>query len=112
MSFGELWDAVLNVFNATDLIRLALMVIILALAGFLMPSFSSILNATALALVTFVAAIYVRALLGGGQDAMGLAKSDWNAFLALDGKTLFVYALSFAVAISAVFFIRSLINRG
>ena len=112
MSFGELWDAAVQVFSATDLIRLSLLLIILLLAGFLMPSFSSILNATALALVAFVAAMYVRALIGGGQDAVGLAKSDWNSFLALDGKTFFVYALSFAVVISAVFFVRSMISRG
>jgi hypothetical protein len=112
MSFGELWDAAVQVFSATDLIRLSLLVIILLLAGFLMPSFGSILNATALALVAFAAAMYVRSLMGGGQDAVGLAKSDWDSFLALDGKTLFVYALSFAVVISAVFFVRAMFSRG
>ncbi len=112
MSLSDLWNAALQIFSSADMIRLALLVVILILAGFLMPSFGSILNATFLALVAFVAAMYMRGLLDQGQDPMGLAKSDWNAFLGLDGKTLFVYALSFAVIISAVFFVRSAIRRG
>jgi hypothetical protein len=111
MSLADLLNAALQIFSAGDLIRLALLAAILILTGFLMPSFGSILNATFLALVAFVAAMYVRGLLTQGQDPMGLAKSDWNAFLGLDGKTLFVYALSFAIIISAVFFVRTAIRR-
>ena len=111
MSFSELWDAVLQIFSASDIIRLSLLVVILLLAGFLMPSYSAILNATALALLAFAAALYLRTLIGGDQDAVSLAQANWNEFLALDAKTLFVYALSFAVVISAVFFLRSMVSR-
>ncbi|MGQ0742409.1 MAG: hypothetical protein ACT4OG_08995 [Alphaproteobacteria bacterium] len=112
MTFAEFWDAVSQVFSATDVIRLSLLVIILLLTGFLMPSYGSILNATALALLAFAGALYIRGLVDGGQDAVALARDNWNSFLALDGKTLFVYALSFAVVISAVFFLRNTMSRG
>ena len=113
MSFNELWEAVLQIFSASDIIRLTLLVMVLLLAGFLMPSYGSILNATALALLAFAGALYVRSLMmGGDKDAVALAQDNWNLFLALDAKTLFVYALSFAVAISLVFFLRSAVSRG
>jgi hypothetical protein len=112
MSIADLWNAALAVFSTADVIRLVILAAVLIVSGFLMPSFGSILNATFLALVAFVVALYVRSLTAGGQDAMGLIKSDWNAFLTLDGKTLFVYALSFAVIITVVFFIRSIVSRG
>ena len=112
MSFNELWEAVLQIFSASDIIRLTLLVMVLLLAGFLMPSFGSILNATALALLAFAGALYVRSLMSSEQDAVALAQDNWNQFLALDAKTLFVYALSFAVAISLVFFLRSAVSRG
>jgi hypothetical protein len=112
MTFADLWDGILQVFSTTDMIRLSLLVLILLLTGFLMPSYGSILNATALALIAFAGALYIRGLIAGGQDAVALAQENWNSFLALDGKTLFVYALSFAVVISAVFLLRSTMSRG
>lgn len=111
MSIADFWNAALAVFSTEDVIRLVILAVILIVTGVLMPSIGSILNATFLALLAFVVALYLRSLTQGGADAMGLVKSDWNAFLGLDGKTLFVYALSFAIIITAVYFVRSIISR-
>ena len=106
MDLSELWGAMLQVFSATDLIRLTLLVIILLLAGFLMPSYGAIFRATALALVAFAAVLYLRGLIAGSDAAV-----SWNDLLALKAETLLVYALTFAAAISVVFFARSMVDR-
>jgi hypothetical protein len=111
MGLNGLWDAMLAVFSAADLIRLTLLVIILLLAGFLMPSISKIINATVVALAAFAGALYLRGLIAGDEDPVSLARTSWHSLLALDAKTLLAYALSFALTISLVFFLRIVIDR-
>ena len=82
MSIADFWDAALAVFSATDVIRLVILVVILLVAGLLMPSFGTILNATLVALVAFVVALYLRWLSSRRGGCHGARQADWNAFLA------------------------------
>ena len=57
-------------------------------------------------------AIYVRALVSvKGASASALAQSDWHNLLGVTFHTVLAYAITFAIVISVVRIVRTLINR-
>jgi hypothetical protein len=106
----EFWYAILAIFSTFDPIAYAIMAIIIVGAGLMMPNITSLITATVAALMIFALALFARTALSA-KDAASLARSDWNDFLALPLHTLFVYASVFAVAITIIHAIRSLVKR-
>jgi len=112
MSFlTDIWNTIHTILTTSDLITLALMVLIALGAGFMMQSFGSIVTTTVVALLAFALAGFVRAITMGGQNASAFAHKDWQMFQDLHMMTLLAYAVTFAVVIAVAYFARSLISR-
>jgi hypothetical protein len=107
----DIWHAVHAIATTSDLITLALMLVIAAGAGFMMHNLSSIVTTTVIALVAFALALYVRAVLLGGENAAAYATRDWQAFQSLHMLTLLAYGLTFAAVIAIVHLVRVLAMR-
>lgn len=101
----------LQIFSTGDLIRLGIIAGAIIIAGVAMPSFGSLLNFTALALVLFVGGTYARALALNGALPGDLAREDWHKFLSMDGRHLLTYAVSFAILVAVVRILRGLVVR-
>jgi len=110
-SFMDVWQAVTAVFTSADMITLAIMVVIVLAAGFVMQGFESIVTTTFVALILFGLAGYVRAVVLNGQNAAQLAETRWHDFLGMTAQSLIAYALAFAVAIGVVHLVRSIVIR-
>jgi len=110
-AFEDILNVVIGVFSTEDMIQLGVLLAVMLLAGLFMPNIGSIVTTTFVALVLFALAMFVRGVVLDGQDAATLAEMDWQNFLALEVKVLFAYAVAFAVVISVVFFVRSLVSR-
>lgn len=106
----ELWTNVHGIILSGDWVTLAIMVVIALGAGFMMQNYASIITTTFVALIAFALAGYVRAI-AGGQNAEAYAQTDWHNFLGLHMLTLVSYALTFAIVISVVHAIRSIVQR-
>jgi hypothetical protein len=66
-----------------------------------------------LGLVVFVIFQMVRDMMAPEAPAFDvLLQQYWDAFLAMDVKTLLVWFVTFGILISIVYFIRSLVLRG
>ena len=110
-SLMDIWQAVTAIFTSADMITLAIMVVIVLAAGFIMQGFDGIVTTTFVALILFGVAGYVRAVALNGQNAAKLAESQWHAFLGMTAETIIAYALAFAVAIGVVHIVRSVVIR-
>lgn len=109
----DLWHSITGIAASGDWISLAIMVVIALAIGFAMQNYGSIVTATFAALVIFGVATYIRAVAMGGKNASAsaLAQTDWHNFLSLTMHSLLAYAIAFAVVISIVHFVRSLVMR-
>jgi hypothetical protein len=108
----DLWHSVLAIATSGDYVSLGIMAIIALAAGFAMQDFGSLITATVGALTIFAIAIYVRAIVSvKGASAAALAQSDWHNLLGVTFHTLLAYAISFAIVISAVRIVRTLVGR-
>jgi hypothetical protein len=108
----DLWHSVMGIVTSGDYVTLGIIVVIALAIGFVMQEFSSLITATIGALAIFVIAIYVRALVSvKGAGASALAQSDWHNLLGVTFHTVLAYAITFAIVITAVRLVRSLINR-
>jgi hypothetical protein len=107
----DIWNTIHGIAVSTPIPMLAVAVVIMLVAGFVMHSFESILTTTVLALIAFALAGYVMAVTVGGHNASAYATEDWNAFLGLHMLTLIAYLVIFAVAIGVVHLVRSLVMR-
>lgn len=110
-SFMDIWQAITAIFTSADLITLAIMVVIVLAAGFIMQGFDSIVTTTFVALILFAIAGYVRAVALNGQNAAKLAESQFHNFLGMTAQSLVAYAVAFAVAIGIVHIVRSIVMR-
>jgi len=110
-SFMDLWNAITTIFTSADMITLAIMIVIVLAAGFIMQGFESIVTTTFVALVLFGVASYVRAVAMNGQNAAQLAETRWHDFLGMTVQSIVAYAIAFAVAIGIVHLIRSVVAR-
>ena len=106
----DIWGAVHAILLTSGMIPLILMAVIALAAGFMMQNFSSILSATIIAMIAFALATYAYAV-ARGASAAASAQTDWHNFLGLHMLTLIAYGLTFAVAITVVHLVRSLVMR-
>ena len=114
MSFlMDIWHAVQGIVMSSDWITLVIMAVIALGAGFLMQSFVALPVTTAVALIAFGLAGYVRAVTLGKQNAAAFAGTDWQAFLNLQIKLLLPYFVLFLVAIAVAHALRMVtLGRG
>ena len=105
----DIWNTIVHVITSADTITLVLMVVVAAVAGFLMQEMGSILSATVIALVAFGLLTYLRAILLQHADASALATSDWHSFLGLQMQLVLAYAIAFGVVIAIVHTIRNMV---
>jgi hypothetical protein len=111
--FDELWTLAQGIFSADDWVRLVIIAVIVIAGGFFMQGFGQILNTTVLALIAYVVTMVVRAMMAEGAPEFDvLLQQYWDAFLAMEVKTLLVWFVVFGVLIGIVHFIRSLVLRG
>lgn len=106
----DIWNSIHGIITSADVITLVIMGVIALAAGFTMQSLSSIVTTTFMALLAFALAGYVRAVVMG-QNAAAYAQTDWHGFLSLQMLTLLAYAITFAIVIGIVHFVRSLVFR-
>lgn len=113
MHFDELWNMAVQIFSTDDWVRLVIIAVIVIAGGFFMQGFGQLLNTTVLALIIYVVAMMVRAMMAAGAPDFGtLLQQYWDQFMAMDVKTLLVYVLTFGVLIAIVHGIRSAVMRG
>ena len=113
MHFDELWNMAVQIFSTDDWVRLVIIAVVVIAGGFFMQGFGQLLNTTVLALIVYVVAMAVRDMMAAAApDVSTLINQYWDAFLAMDVKTLLVWFLTFAVLIGIVHGIRSLVLRG
>jgi len=106
----DLWHSIMGLFTSGDLISVIAIVVIALAAGFMMEGLGSLVTTTFLALVVFAVAMYVRAIVHGG-DAGTLAQTDWNHLLKLTVHDVLPYAIAFAILITVVNLVRSAVAR-
>ena len=106
----DIWSAVHGIILTSGMVPLIIMAVIALAAGFMMQNFSSILSATVIAMIAFALATFGYAV-ARGASAAASAQADWHNFLGLHTLTLLAYAITFAVAISVVHVVRSLVMR-
>ena len=106
----DIWNTVHAIILSSGMVALIMMAVIALAAGFMMQSFNSIVTTTFVALLAFALTSYAYAV-ARGANAAASAQADWHSFLDLHMLTLVAYALTFAVAIGIVHFVRSLIIR-
>jgi hypothetical protein len=107
----DIWNAIQGIATHADLITIAIAVVAVLAAGFLMDGLGSIVTMTFIALVAFGVLQYARAVLLGGANAAALADVDWHALMTMQVQLLLAYAIAFAILIAIVSLIRSLIFR-
>ena len=107
----DIWNTIHGIVTSSDTITLALAVVILLAAGFMMQGFESLLTTTLVALLAFALLGYVRAVTLDKQNAAAFATTDWHNFLGLHMLTLLAYAVTFAIGIAIVHLVRSLVMR-
>jgi len=106
----DIWNAVHAIIASSGMVALITMAVIAVAGGFMMQSFNSIITTTVVALLAFALATYAYAV-ARGANAAASAQADWHNFLDLHMMTLLAYAITFAVAIAVVHFVRSLVIR-
>lgn len=113
MHLDELWNLAVQILSTDDWVKLVAIGVIVLAGGFFMSSFGQLLNVTSLGLIVYVVVLMVRDLMAANAPAFDvLLQQYWDAFLALDVKTLLVWFLLFAIPIAIVYGIRSLVlNR-
>jgi hypothetical protein len=107
----DLWNTMHGIVTSADVVTLVIMAVVALGAGFMMQSLGSIVTTTFVALLAFALAGYVRAVTAGGQNAAAYAQTDWHGFLGLQMLTLLAYAVTFAIVITVVHAVRSLVLR-
>ena len=94
-------------FGSFDGFTYAIMAIIVVGAAFMMPSMAAIVTATCGALFIFGSSLFLRAVMAS-KDASAEASADWNYTLALELRTVLVYAAVFCLSIALVHGVRML----
>ena len=113
MHLDELWNIALQILGTDDWVRLVIIAVIVIAGGFFMSGFGQLLNTTLLALLIYVVANAVRAMMAPGAPDVGtIVQQDWDAFLKMDAEHLLVWFLTFGVLIAIVHGVRSLVMRG
>jgi hypothetical protein len=106
----EVLRSITGIFTTADMVTLLIMTAVAFGAGIAMQRMSSLVTATFGALVLFGVTVFVRATTVGGKDAMMLARTEWKNLLSLQLQELLAYAIAFAVAISLVHYVCSLVT--
>ena len=111
MHLEELLNLAVQIFSTADMTHLGIMAVVIIGAAFFMSSFGQLLNVTALGLLIYAVANMALTLVTAGGDFMTILTTNWDAFLALDVKTLLAWFLAFGVLIAVVHFVISLVMR-
>jgi len=106
----DTWNSVGAAFAPFDAVTFALMAVFVVGAGYMMDNVASILTFTFGTLVIFAFAVFARAA-WNTNDIETLARSDWNALLALQLHSLAPYALVFGLLIALVYALKSFATR-
>src|SRR5215469_4368328 len=107
----DVWNTIHGLVTSADWITLAIGVVVVLGAGFMMQGMESIASTTLVALLAFALLGYVRAVTLGKQPAAAFATADWHNFATMNGLTLLSYALIFGAGVAVVQIVRSLIGR-
>jgi hypothetical protein len=107
----DIWNTIRAIVTSADMITLAIGVVVVLGAGFMMQGMESLASTTLVALVAFALLGYVRAVTLGKQPAAAYATADWHNFTTMNGLTLLSYVLIFAVSVAAVQLVRSVVMR-
>jgi hypothetical protein len=95
-----------------DYVGLAIMVVIAFAVGWMIPNLGGLISGTVGALVLFALATLARnAVASHGKDVGGLAESGWNHLMHVAVHDMLVYAIAFAILITVVNIIRSVVMR-
>ena len=109
----DLMNIASGIFSTDDWVRLVIIAVVIIAGGFFMQGFAHLLNTTVLALLIVWVALFVRTMMDpGAGDVTAEFQKQYDAFLAMDVKTLLAWFLSFAILIAIVHGIRSLVMRG
>ncbi len=107
----DIWNTIRVIVTSADMITLAIGIVVVLGAGFMMQGMESLATTTLVALVAFALLGYVRAITLGKQPAGAYATTDWHNFAAMNGLTLLSYVLIFAVGVAVVQMIRLVVAR-
>jgi hypothetical protein len=107
----DIWNTIHGIVTSSDWITLAIGVVVVLGAGFLMQGMESLATTTLVALLAFALLGYARAVTLGKQPAAAYASTDWHNFATMNGLTLLSYVLIFAAGVAVVQVVRSLIGR-
>ena len=108
---SDLLSTMGNILEANDIVHLALMVLVVCVAGLGMPNLKSIIPTTIVALLTFaIASTATTAALGGAQ-AVEMIESDWSRLGALNPLVIVAYILVFMLMIVVVHLLGKMATR-
>ena len=107
----DIWNTIRAIVTSSDMITLAIGLVVVVAAGFMMQGMESLASTTLVALVAFALLGYLRMVTLGKQPAVAYATTDWHNFTSTNGLTLLAYALIFAVGIAVVQLVRSVVAR-
>src|SRR6201986_5413784 len=96
----DIWNTIRAIVTSADMITLAIGVVVVLGAAFMMQGMESLASTTLVALVAFALLGYVRMGTLGKQPAAAYATTDWHNFATTNGLTLLGYVLIFAVGIA------------
>ena len=107
----DIWNTIRAIVTSADMITLAIGVVVVLGAAFMMQGMESLASTTLVALVAFALLGYVRMVTLGKQPAAAYATTDWHNFATTNGLTLLGYVLIFAVGIAVANLVLSVVRR-
>jgi hypothetical protein len=106
-----LQDVIASLFLQPDVIRLAILLVIVAAAGWMMRDFRGIVTATILSLLVFAAASYAEGVATAGNNAGTYAMGGVNRLLAMNTVSIAAYAACFAAMIVCFHSLRAVLRQ-
>ena len=104
-------DVIASLFLHSDIIRLAILLVIVAAAGWMMRDFREIVTATVLALLVFAVVSYAEAVATAGNNAGTYAMGGMNRLLSMNALSISAYAACFATLIIGFHSLRAVLRH-
>jgi hypothetical protein len=110
---SEMWTIVMNVFGGADTVSLVIMLLVVVASGMLLQEMriNRIVQVTFWSLIVY-GLLRLAYSVVKGADAMSLPTTAWTNLKVMSVGDLTVYFLAFAIVISAVHAIRSMVGSG
>ena len=106
-----LQDVLGGLFLQSDIVRLAILMVVVASAGWMMRDFRAIVTATVLSMLVFAVASYAAGVATAGNNAGTYAVGGVNRLLAMNTVSLAAYAACFAVLIVGFHSLRAVLRH-